>query len=218
MAYTTDKQPAHDYRPLGSRFQDCCRQTRDGGGLPESEEGGILAGITHDLVLLIDLPARRMEREERLLAMHDGDVNKTLHDICIYGGGKDARLLLAHGAEANHRGGAVVPGGELGWAAFFGHLAVVEALLDAGAGELEWALFWAANEGYTAIVTLLLDRGADVHYGIDAALYQASFHGRLDVAALLLQRGATAENHILARAVELGHHAVADLLRAHGAV
>ena len=89
-----------DRRALGSRFQDTCRQTREGGGLPE---GGIIpSGITHDLVLQFDLPARKAEREERLLAMHGGDVNKTLWDICIEGGGKDARFLLAHGADADH--------------------------------------------------------------------------------------------------------------------
>jgi hypothetical protein len=67
-----------DHRPTGSGFRGTCRTTREGGGLPEGP--GIPAGITHDLVLLIDLPARRMEREERLLAMHGGDVNATLGD------------------------------------------------------------------------------------------------------------------------------------------
>jgi hypothetical protein len=38
MVYT-DEQRAHDRRLLGSRFQDCCRTTRDGGGTPEREEG-----------------------------------------------------------------------------------------------------------------------------------------------------------------------------------
>ena len=95
----TAAQRAHDRRPLGSRFQDTNKQTREGGGLPE---GSIIPpGITHDLVLQFDLPARKAEREERLLAMHGGDVNKTLWDICIEGGGKDARFLLAHGADAN---------------------------------------------------------------------------------------------------------------------
>jgi len=40
----------------GLRFRGTCRQTRDGGGLPEAEEGeegGIPARITHDLVLLM---------------------------------------------------------------------------------------------------------------------------------------------------------------------
>jgi ankyrin repeat protein len=94
------------------------------------------------VVLQFDLPARRMEREERLLAMNNGDVNETLFDIAQEGGGKDARFLLAHGADANLEYGLEV-GQEwpvLSWAARHGQLAVVEALLDAGAGELGKAL------------------------------------------------------------------------------
>ena len=212
MEYT-DEQRAHDRRPLGSRFQDTTKQTREGGGLPEGE--GIPAGITHDLVLQFDLPARKAEREERLLTMHGGDVNATLVDICREGGGKDARFLLARGADANYAG-------ENGWvtvlerAASHGHLSVVEALLDAGAGGLGGGL--SAAVGHTAVVALLLDRGADIHYLHDQALYEAARFGLLETAKLLLQRGGTAQNDILAIAVQLGHHAVADLLRAHGAV
>ena len=204
-----------DRRALGSRFQDTCRQTREGGGLPESEdgeEGSIPAGITHDLVLQFDLPARKAEREERLLAFNGGDVNATLWDISNEGGGKDARFLLAHGADANHRVGMPV----LQRAARNGHFSVVEALLDAGAGDLEKAIL--AFGGHTAVVALLLDRGADVHYGNDLSLFSAAENGHLETATLLLQRGATAHNWILARAVQRGHHAVAGLLRAHGAV
>ena len=129
MEYTA-AQRAHDRRPLGSRFQDTNKQTREGGGLPEGVV--IPGGITHDLVLQFDLPARKAEREDRLLAMHVGDVNKTLCDICAEGGGKDARFLLAHGgADANHRNADGLR--VLWWAARNGRLAVVEALLDAGA-------------------------------------------------------------------------------------
>ena len=90
------RQSRRDRAPLGGGFRGACRTTREGGGLPEG--GCIPAGITHDLVLQFDLPARRMEREERLLAMHDGNVNETLFDIAEEGGGQDARFLLAHGA------------------------------------------------------------------------------------------------------------------------
>ena len=203
-----------DRRALGSRFQDTNKQTREGGGLPE---GSIIPpGITHDLVLQFDLPARKAEREERLLAMHGGDVNATLWGICNEGGVKDARFLLTHGADANHRGENGMP--LLRCAAYNGHLPVVEALLDAGAGQLGEALLDAAMQGHTAVVALLLDRGADVHYANDQALYNAAYRGHLETAKLLLQRGATADTHILATAVANGHHAVADLLRAHGAV
>ena len=204
-----------DRRPLGSRFQDTCRQTREGGGLPE---GSIIPpGITHDLVLQFDLPARKAEREERLLAMHGGDVNATLRDICIEGGGKDARYLLAHGADANH---VVLHNMSVLWhAAYSGRLAVVEALLDAGADhQLEEALRVAASGGHTAVAALLLDRGADVHYENENALWYAAGEGHLETATLLLQRGATVVEDILEVAVERGHHAVADLLRAHGIV
>ena len=204
---------AHDRRPLGSRFQDTCHQTREGGGLPE---GSIIPpGITHDLVLQFDLPARRMERKERLLAMHGGDVNATLYDICEEGGGKDARFLLARGADANHRWGG---GPVLQCAARNGNLSVVEALLDAGAdglgGEAMWQATFRGNN--TAVVALLLDCGADVHFGNDLALWNVAYFGHLETATLLLQRGATPRNEFLAIAVQRGHHAVVDLLRAHG--
>ena len=138
----TAEQRAHDRRPLGSRFQDTNKQTREGGGLPE---GSIIPpGITHDLVLQFDLPARQAEREERLLSMHRGDVDETLHDICVEGGGKDARFLLARGADENYLRGFHRM---LERAAECGHLTVVEALLDAGA--VDWgygsALELAAN-------------------------------------------------------------------------
>jgi Ankyrin repeats (3 copies)/Ankyrin repeats (many copies) len=213
-------QREHDRRPLSPGFCGCCSTTREGGGLPEG--GCIPARITHDLVLLIDGPARRMEREERLLAMHGGDVNKTLGDVCWDGGGKDARFLLAHGADANYccRETWTV----LWRAAWYDHLAVVEVLLDAGAHQLDEALVYAAKRGHPAVAALLLDRGADVHFGNDSALWSAAREGHLQTATLLLDRGADADVHpawgdstALQAARGNGHHEIVALLLARGA-
>ena len=201
-----------DRRPLGSRFQDTCKQTREGGGLPE---GSIIPpGITHDLVLKFDLPARKAEREERLLAFHGGDVNATLVDICNEGGGNDARFLLAHGAD------------EYEWpvlerAASNGHLTVVEALLDANAVALGGALVMAGVGGHTVVAVLLLDRGANVHAQDDQALLCAAANGRLETATLLLDRGADPNgffSRVLKAARENGHDDIVTLLLARGAI
>ena len=137
-----EAREAYDHRPLGSRFRETNKQTREGGGLPEGSI--IAAGITHRRSCsppVADLPARKAEREERLLAFNGGDANETLYEISLRGGGKDARFLLAHGADANHycwEYGVNVS--VLLRAARNGHLTVVEALLDAGARRLESAL------------------------------------------------------------------------------
>ena len=121
---------AFERRPLGSRLQDTCRQTRSGGGLPEDETGGIPAGITHDLVLQFDLPARKAEREERLLGMSRGNLGETLCNVVEAGGVKDTRFLLSRGADVNY------------------------------VDEVWCSLELAAEQGSVELVTLLLDAGA----------------------------------------------------------
>ena len=133
---------------------------------------------------MIDLPVRRMEREERLLAMPRGNVNETLQWMFLTGefGKEDARFLLAHGAYANQSFDGM---SMLTRAAYCGDLGVVEALLDAGARQLWDALRHAAHGGHTAVVALLLDRGADVHFENGDSLRCASRQGHLEVATVL---------------------------------
>ena len=81
-----------DRRPLGSRFQDCCRTTREGGGLPETEEGqeGLYMSVLYGhletvrLMLIIDHHALSCDH---ILA---GALRGEHHAI--------ADLLRAHGA------------------------------------------------------------------------------------------------------------------------
>ena len=85
-------------------------------------------------------------------------------------------------------------------------------------GWSEEALWWASIRGNTSLATLLLDRGADLHYRDDTALCCAVNVGHIDMVRVLLQRNAIATSHVHDIAVELGHHVIAALLRAHGAV
>jgi len=135
--------------------------------------------------------ARKMEREERLLAMHGGDRNETLAEAARAGGVKDVCFLLASGADATARNGEVL------WnACYHGLLAVAEALLESGAAFtqdcLNLSLCYAAYGGHTACCELLLDHGADVHYEGDIPLCHAAWHGHLQTVTFLLDRGADA--------------------------
>ena len=159
-----------------------------GHGLPESEEGAEgtpRPRLFHELVRIIDAMARKMEREERLLAMNGGVLNETLGEAVRVGGVKDVRLLLAQGADATAENGIA-----LRYACLHGYLAVAEALMESGAAFTQRCLNLsqhnAASRGHTACCVLMLDHGADVQYNDDLPLCYAARHGQLQMMVTLL--------------------------------
>ena len=71
------------YPPLSSGLAGCCKAARSGHGLPESEEGAEdtpRPRLLPELVRIIDAIARKMEREERLMALNGGRLNATLEE------------------------------------------------------------------------------------------------------------------------------------------
>lgn len=113
-------------------------------------------------------------------------------------------------------------------AAMLGRLDDVQAMLadDPALAQASGAhgislMFHAALSGDTAITQTLLDAGATE--GFNHALHAAASQGHVAMTRWLLDNGADDVNHRdgrgrtpLARAVELGHEAVAAILRTHG--
>ena len=182
-------------------FSSACKQAREGGGLP-GYEGRASRGralrpfLPPDIIRLIDALVRRLEHEDRLLAMNGGNLGATLCEAAHAGGLRDVRLLLARGADVEAATVFVASDGRhldwnsLLWSADAGHVAVASVLLDAGAGESNPALQNASFNGHTPVVALLLDRGADVSFDNDESLIVAAQNGHLATVALLLDRGA----------------------------
>jgi len=162
-----------DARQLSCGLRGSCKSARQGLGIPASEPDAIGTPrpyLPPDIVRFIDAIMRTAERAEMLRAMTGGDLGMTLLDAARAGGLLDVRFLLAAGADAG-----AVNGWALYAACMCGHLAVAEALLNAG-GTLtplhcNEALLRAAYHGRTACCELMLDHGADIHhsrdYGVD---------------------------------------------------
>jgi hypothetical protein len=107
--------------------------------------------------------------------------------------------VIAEGANPNALVDDYTP---LQWAAHYGHLAAIAALLKAGAyvDGVDSAgftpLIMAAWYGHRAAIDALVAAGADVHRANNkgnTALHYASMYGRLDAARVLLEAGAQAD-------------------------
>ena len=206
--------------PLSSGLADCCKTARLGGGLLPASEGDSDSltprpWLPPDILRLIDALSRRLEREERLREMHGGVLGRTLWDAAAAGGLRDVHFPLSAGADANLDNGR-----SLFVAAHGGHVAVITALLDAGARGVDGALWLAARESRVPAAALLLARGANVHFDNDGALFWAAHYGHLEMVAFLLDSGAdlhAGNDEALRRAQANGHPAVEALLleRAH---
>ena len=207
-----------DTRPLSSGLAGCCKAARLGGGLPASEgrsrplRSGVITPrpwLPPDLLRFIDALARRIEREERLRTMNGGVLGQTLVHAATAGGLRDVRFLLAAGADANSDDGL-----PLLIAAHHGHMAVMTALLDAGARKVEQALVNAVGAGQVPAAALLLVRGVNIHYRSDLALRHAACFGQLESVAFLLDNGADAHavNDEALYLARRGDHAAVEAL------
>ena len=220
-------------------FSSACKQAREGGGLPATAETRLLTSeglytchprrrwLPPDIVRLIDSMVRRLEHEDTLLSMNGGDLGTTLCQAATAGGILDVRFLLKRGADVEARTVFVNEIGEeltrtpLLWAASTGKVEVARALLDAGAGELEMALYTAAFNGRTPVVALLLDRGADIHDNEDDCVMVAAQGGYSATVTLLLDRGSDVharDDMSLVYAAQNGHLETIRLLLDRGSL
>ena len=137
-------------RPLFVGFSSACRTGREGGDLEvtvQTASGPRTFLLPWFFVREVDAMLERWRREAHeavLLTMHDGVLGETLREAARAGGQRDVTFLLASGADVNHRAHYYSP---LACAARNGHLAVVTALLDAGADGLGVALLKACSGG-----------------------------------------------------------------------
>lgn len=106
-------------------------------------------------------------------------------------------------------------------AAEYGHVRIVDAMLDRGANihvNMDHPLYLAVMYGHLGIVQLLLDRGANAN---SKALYAAAQSNRPNVMQLLLDSGANVhehDNHAMRVAAANGHCEIVKLLMQNGAI
>ncbi len=98
---------------------------------------------------------------------------------------KTIQYLISIGADVHYHGDAVFE-----WAAYHGHLDIVQYLVLVGANITNWALCHAAEGGHLDIVKYLVSLGADIHADDNAALRWACLRNHLDIVQYLISMGA----------------------------
>ena len=171
-------------------------------------------------MLKFDLPARKMEREERLLAMNDQRLGLTLSQAAKAGGIKDVRFLLSQLGKGEFGGltgerygegyktyycdyrnfdwpdGIAHQGPAYGIVNGRTHLEVLDADDRHEHGYVFTPLVLAAEGGHLEVATALVDAGAR---NISYAFVTAAEAGHLSIVKFLLERGAHINSRIISR-------------------
>jgi len=167
-------------------------------------------------------------------------MNQQLLDASKDGNLEEVRNLLASGADSNTTD--FLGDTPMYWACRYGHLSVVQTLVEHGANidyhnrqevedeeepEESTPLCWASTYGHIDVVKYLLDQGADLHREGNGdgwtPLCFASYNGHLLVVKYLARKGARIDHRDkegktpFYLAVSWGHLKVAKYLLDHGA-
>ena len=139
----------------------------------------------------LDELRRLLQENPQGIAEQDELEFTPLHCAAAAGRNDSAEMLVSAGAKTDVTDSVDLH--PLEWAAFTGHLPVVELLMGKGAHDPNAALFLAAEQGQNTVAKFLLEYGADpnAHYkGTVTALHTAARQGNVELARLLLEYGA----------------------------
>ena len=107
---------------------------------------------------------------------------------------KKVKLMLKRGADINFQGKYGITA--LDYAAAYGHLNVMNFLIENGAENINYALNMASSNGHSEVVKLLVDQGADVNYcHVGQSVLELAIMSRCPrIVKILLENGADVNN------------------------